>query len=240
MTAQLQTAPAARNRLILDHLDMAKRIALKVARRVPGGKVADDLVAAAYLGLTQAADRYDPVAGPFVAFAEKRIRGAVLDELRRADVLSHRRRAKARKARDVSEKLEKQLGRTPDATEIADGLGVSLECYRTDYEALAHAAVVPLIDEGLRDNSSEDVAEATERRRLIAVVAEQIAKLPERQRNILALYHIEGLTHREIGDMLGVTESRVCQIRTATMTQIRDALTRCRAIESGARFAVAS
>src|SRR5687768_11784830 len=124
-----------RNQLISQHADMARRIALKMARRCPSWVDRGDLVAAGLLGLTEAARRYDDSRSePFVPFAEQRIRGAVLDELRRGDLLPRRVRQTARKMATVIRNLE-NAGEKPTDQSIADAMGVSVEVYRSD---LAH------------------------------------------------------------------------------------------------------
>ena len=132
-------------RLIHEHIDMARRIALRVARRLPDWITTDDVVAAAMVGLTEAADRYDSTRGePFAAFAEKRIRGAVLDELRRGDLMPRRARVKARQVGQAAARLEGKLGRPPEDEELALELGVSVEEYREDLAGLTHVALVDL------------------------------------------------------------------------------------------------
>src|SRR6185295_4272969 len=120
-----------RNRLIAEHTDIARRIALKMARRCPAWIAREDLVAAGLLGLTEAARRYDATrAEPFLPFAEQRIRGAVLDELRRGDMLPRRVRQQARKVANTIRALE-NAGEAPSEQRIADSLGVPIEHYRS-------------------------------------------------------------------------------------------------------------
>src|SRR4051794_25954372 len=127
------TRDPARERLIADHIDMGRRIALRVARRIPDWLSEDDLIAAAMIGLAEAADRYDASRGePFVAFAEKRIRGAVLDELRRGDVLPRRGRNNARQGTPTIRTLGDKYGRGPENTEDAQGPRVTVENYREE------------------------------------------------------------------------------------------------------------
>src|SRR6266542_6399022 len=114
-TTSAQAHNPARDRLIAEHVDLARRIAGRVARRVPEWIQPDDLVSAALIGLTEAAERFDATLGqPFIAFAERRIRGAVLDELRRGDVMPRRKRQAARQVGETLQKLEHKLGRAPE------------------------------------------------------------------------------------------------------------------------------
>lgn len=217
----------AREKLILAHVDMARRIAVRVGRRVPDSVREDDLVAAAMLGLAEAADRFDETRGqPFVAFAEKRIRGAVLDELRRGDLMSRRARARSRAVGATIQQLERTLGRSPEDTEVAAALGVTVDAYREELEGLAHVGCVPLDDltiERLAD-AGDGPRTAAERGQLAGQLAGALRALPERDALILNLYYVEELSYAEIGRLLGVTESRVCQLHSRSLARLRAAL----------------
>jgi RNA polymerase sigma factor FliA len=217
-----------REALIVDHLDMARRIATRIGRRVPADIREEDLVASAMIGLTEAADRFDASRGePFVAFAEKRIRGAVLDELRKGDIMPRRMRQAARKVGQTVRELAAKLGREPEDTEVAAALGVSLEEYQTELEGLTHVAAVDLDTPETLDRLASDSASpeaATERRFLIERVKKALGTLPQRDAMVMQLYYVEELSYSEIGKMLGVTESRVCQIHSRSMARLRTEL----------------
>lgn len=215
-----------RDRLVAEHVGMARRIALRVARRLPDGITNDDLIAAAYLGLTQAAERFDASRGEsFVAFAEKRVRGAVYDELRRGDILPRRMRTMANKVRDAMRVLEQRLGRAPEDEEMAAELGVSTEAYRNDLEGLTHVSIVelPVTMESAANDSAgyESPVSATVRRDLVAKVLESLKELPPRDAQVLSLYYIEEFSYAEIGEVLGVTVGRVSQLHARAITKIR-------------------
>lgn len=217
--------PFARLRpaLIRENLPMARRIASRMARRLPAS-LADDVQSAALLGLVEAANRFHPGRGEsFPAFAAKRVRGAVLDELRRGDVLPRRARQTARRVREVVRCLEHQLGRIPRDEEIADKLGVSIDEYQDRIAALGAVEVVSLDDlaGGAARASSEDPAERVERRRTAALVERARATLSEREAHVLALHYEQQMTLAEIGKRLGVTESRVCQLHTRAIKRLR-------------------
>ena len=217
---------AARARLISEHVDMARRIALRVARRVPPHLTQDDLIASAMIGLTEAADRYDAGRGePFVAFAEKRIRGAVLDELRRGDVMPRRVRKTAREVGETLRELEQKLGRPPEDEEMALALNVSLDEYRDELEGLTQVSFVELSteQEGLRHLGSSPEADA-ERSQLVSRVREGITRLAERDALVLSLYYVEELGYAQIGEVLGVSESRVCQLHARALARLRTEL----------------
>ncbi|HMG54407.1 MAG TPA: sigma-70 family RNA polymerase sigma factor, partial [Kofleriaceae bacterium] len=141
-TVHTKRSTQERDRLISEHIDIARRISMRMARRCPDWIAREDLIAAGMLGLTEAAERYDSTRNePFLAFAEKRIRGAVLDELRRGDIMPRRARQMARKIGATIQDLEKKLGKSPTDEEVAAALGVTLEAYRTDLEHLVHVTV---------------------------------------------------------------------------------------------------
>ena len=230
---------AERDRLVTEHVGMARRIALRVARRLPEGITQDDMISAAYLGLTQAADRYDAKRGEsFVAFAEKRIRGAVYDELRRGDILPRRMRTMANKVRDALRSLEQKLGRAPEDEEMAAELGVSVDEYRNDLEGLSHVSIVelPAVETPANDASGyESPVAATLRRDLVTKVMGSLEHLPPRDAQVLALYYIEEFSYAEIGSVLGVTVGRVSQLHARAIAKIRALLTDDNEHEGGRR-----
>jgi RNA polymerase sigma factor for flagellar operon FliA len=216
----------ARQQLITDHLDVARRIALRVGRRVPWLS-REDLVAAAMVGLAEAASRYElGRAEPFVAFAEQRIRGAVLDELRRNDVLPRRVRRTARRVEQVKQRLAHGLGRAAETDEIAAALGVTVEHYHAELEKLAHVDL--LAREGQEHLSEAGNAarpatphEQVEQRELARDLRAALAELPARDQTLLALYYNEELSYAEIGKVLGVSESRICQLHGRLVATLR-------------------
>ena len=215
----------ARDRLIAEHVDVARRIAMHVARRLPPWLHEEDVIAASMIGLTEAAERYDDKRGePFVAFAEKRIRGAVLDELRRGDLLPRRKRVMARKIGEAIRDLEHRLCRAPEDEEIARAIGVPVEKYHEELEQLAHITFVEIFDDVPADTTGAFAlgpAIAVERAQLVERLNECLGRLPERDATVLSLYYVEELDYCEIGEILGVSESRVCQLHARAMTRLR-------------------
>jgi len=225
-TMHMQRPHAERDRLISEHIDIARRISMRMARRCPDWIAREDLVAAGMLGLTEAAERYDASRNePFLAFAEKRIRGAVLDELRRGDIMPRRARQMARKIGTTIQDLEKKTGRSPSDEEVAEALGVSLEAYRTDLEHLVHVTVGALdqTDDSsaalMSDDSSPEAGAA--RRQALGRVRHALPKLDQRDILVLGLYYNEELTYHEIAEVLGVTTSRVCQLHGRAIARLR-------------------
>jgi RNA polymerase sigma factor for flagellar operon FliA len=221
--ARTRHGRATRDLLISEHVDIARRIALRVARRTPDWISQDDLVAAAMLGLAEAADRYDTTRGePFLAFAQTRIRGAVLDELRRGDIMPRRVRQTARRVGKAVRELEQKLGRRPEDEEVAAALNVPVEQYRDELERLTHVAVVELdrhTEHVTAEGATADVQ--LERAELIGMVKQGLTRLQERDAQVLSLYHVEELSYAEIGKLLGVSESRVCQLHARALARLR-------------------
>jgi RNA polymerase sigma factor for flagellar operon FliA len=201
------------------------RLARKLARRLPAHVQLSDLVSAGALGLAEAIARTDPAQHEaFVAFAECRIRGAMLDELRSHDPLSRDERAQTRRIASTVHALTVRLGRTPDAAEIAAELGVTLESY-WKMNGASTTVVRSLDDESAPiqvDREEEPVDDVLSRAQRTRAVRQAINSLPARLRRVLDLHH-EGLTLREIGQELGVTESRASQLRTEAIRNLREA-----------------
>jgi RNA polymerase sigma factor FliA len=224
--AQLKRSPAERDRLISDHIDIARRISMRMARRCPDWIAREDLVAAGMLGLTEAAERYDANRNePFLAFAEKRIRGAVLDELRRGDIMPRRARQMARKIGATIAELEKKHGASPSDEQVAAALGVTVEAYRTDLEHLVHVTVGALEHDDAAAaalvSSEQSPESGAARQQALARVRAALIKLDQRDILVLGLYYNEELTYHEIAAVLGVTTSRVCQLHGRAISRLR-------------------
>jgi len=222
----LKRSTQERDRLIAEHIEIARRISMRMARRCPDWIAREDLVAAGMLGLTEAAERYDSNRNePFLAFAEKRIRGAVLDELRRGDIMPRRARQMARKIGQTIQELERTTGKSPSDEQVAAALGVTLEAYRTDLEHLVHVTVGALdqADDSspalASDDSSPEAGAA--RQQALARVRSALPRLDQRDIVVLGLYYNEELTYHEIAEVLGVTTSRVCQLHGRAISRLR-------------------
>ncbi|MBL9018153.1 MAG: sigma-70 family RNA polymerase sigma factor [Myxococcales bacterium] len=219
-------ATSARDQLIVEHTVIARRIALKLARRCPDWVTREDIVAAGMLGLTEAAARYDGSrAEPFLAFAELRIRGAVLDELRRGDLLPRRVRQSARKVASAIRDLE-AAGEPASDARVAMKLGVSLDKYRTDLAHLVQIEVEALDERSpqLRTAAAADPEHEAARRQELGRVKAALATMESRDVTILGLHYVEELTFQEISKTLGVTPSRVCQLMWRAVERLRTAL----------------
>ena len=212
----------ARDRLIRDHADAARRIALRMARRCPDWVAREDIVSAGMLGLIEAAERYDGTrAEPFLAFAEHRIRGAVLDELRRGDIMPRRVRQLARKINAAIRELEKDGEAATDAR-VAEALGVTIEHYRAGLSELVHVEVGSMEGEEARLVATSVAPDVEAGHRLtIARVRAALEHLEQRDVTILGLHYVEDLTYQEIAETLRITPSRVCQLLWRAVERLR-------------------
>jgi RNA polymerase sigma factor for flagellar operon FliA len=235
---RLTTAPAdsqVRDELVLAHVGLVKALAHRLRRRLPAQVEVAELVSVGVLGLIDAATRYQPSLGvPFDAFARQRIHGAMLDALRSLDTVPRSVRRLQRQAEDAIGRLRHAIGREPDVAEIAAELGVSSE----QYEHMLHEIRVLELAAVRRSSSSDDGGSLLdlaidpdagpyvqcERRELRRRLAEALGQLPERERQILALSYEHDLTLAEIGQVIGVSESRVSQLRTQAIARLRSML----------------
>jgi RNA polymerase sigma factor for flagellar operon FliA len=221
-----------RDELVLAHVGLVKAMANRLGRRLPSQVEVPDLVSVGVLGLIDAATRYQPSLGvPFEAFARRRIHGAMLDALRGLDWVPRSVRRLQRDVDRVISQLRHALGREPEGEEIATALGVTTAVYEEMLDELRSAEVATIRRQGAeRDGFSEievaiDDGEGPhtllERNELRRKLAEALTHLPERERHILALYYERELTLAEIGEVIGVGESRVSQLRTQAVARLR-------------------
>lgn len=218
--------------LVTSHIPLVGHVVREAMSRVPAHVDRDDLTSAGLTALVQAGRGFDPTRGvPFARYAATRIRGAVLDELRGVDWASRSVRRRARELGETRARLAQGLGRTPTDAEVASALGVTPEEVSANAEDVARASVLSL--EGGPDETSyavtlassapspEQVAEHRER---LTYLAEAVAELPERLRTVVEGYFLAERPMAEIAAKLGVTESRVSQLRAEAMVLLRDAL----------------
>jgi RNA polymerase sigma factor FliA len=229
----------ARERLILHYSPLVKFVAGRVAAGLPQNIEQSDLVSYGIFGLIDAIDKFDPGRGyKFETYAISRIKGAIIDELRSIDWVPRSVRAKARSIERAYSKLENELRRSPEDKEVATELGMSEQELATVLGQISFVGVVAL-DELLSAGSERgsgatvgdtiaggghDPVEMFESEEMRQVLADAINRMPDRERLVLTLYYYEGLTLAEIGSVLGVTESRVCQIHTKAIFQLRSRL----------------
>ncbi|MCW3488726.1 sigma-70 family RNA polymerase sigma factor [Dethiobacter alkaliphilus] len=215
--------------LVEKYLPLVRLHAGRLALGLPAHVNRDDLLQAGMLGLLEALQRFDPARGvKFESFAALRIRGAMLDELRR---LCWVPRSVVREMREMDravQELATQLGREPDEEEIAEKMGITIPHLRKITGMINSSSLLSLEDtllavpavDGPEVEALDRLIAAEDRQRL----AEAIGQLPERHQQLLALYYQEDLTLKEVGLVLGVTESRVCQLHARIITRLRTAL----------------
>jgi RNA polymerase sigma factor FliA len=225
----------ARDQLIVHYSPLVKYVAGRVASGLPQNVEQADLVSYGIFGLIDAIDKYQPERGfKFETYAIARIKGNILDELRSIDWVPRSVRAKARALERAYSKLEGELHRTPTEAELAEELDLTDDQLQTTLSQISFTGLVALdemisgsdrgegatLGDTLADAGEGPVA-AYEVEEMRQILADAIRRLPERERDVLSLYYYEGLTLAEIGSILGVTESRVCQIHTKAVIQLR-------------------
>lgn len=236
----LRIAPAGerstRDQLVMDHVGLVKALAQRLAQRLPAQVELTDLVSVGVLGLIDAATRYKPSTGvPFDAFARRRVQGAMLDALRDLDWAPRSLRKLRRDLDAAVARLRHELGREPQESEIAAAMHLSLEEYERSLEQVRSLELGAMrqLDAPTADGTSlielcidpdEGPEARLERSELRAHLARALAELPDRERQILALYYEEELTMAEIGEVIGVCESRVSQLRSLALSRLRVSL----------------
>jgi RNA polymerase sigma factor for flagellar operon FliA len=205
--------------LLARHAALVDRLARRVAARTAGAVSADDLWSAGAMGLLEAARRFDGARDVrFEAFAEHRIRGAMLDELRRMDHLPRRLRAQTEEVQRVRSRLGQSLQREPTAEEVSAEVGIDLEELGA-LEGLSQPHVTDVDSLLAASADGDDLVLRGERK---AAVAAAVARLPDRLQILLSLHYVEGLTYREIAGILQVSEPRVCQLHGEAMALLRE------------------
>jgi RNA polymerase sigma factor FliA len=226
---------AAEDELIQQHLPLVKTVVGRMAMNLPSHVDVEDLQSCGLIGLLNAIRHFDPHGGSsFESYARVRIRGAVLDELRRLDWVPRSVHEKARKVQNTLLELEQRKGRLPTDSEMAIALRVSPHQYEQWLEEIRPATFVCLDrTEGedevqghdwVADPAQEHPLEDMARRERVKFIAERLKQLPIMQRKVLALYYDEGLRLREIAEVFGVTESRICQIHAQAILAIKSSL----------------
>jgi len=225
-----------RDRLILTYAPLVKYVAGRLGSGLPAHVDDDDLVSYGLLGLIGAIERFDPDRDiKFETYAIARIKGSIIDELRALDWVPRSVRSRAREIERAIADLESKLGRAPTDEEIASKLGVTeedlneslSEIGRTSIAALdelwtvsAGGDQIALIDT-IEDDQGPNPQSALDETEMREAIAEAISRLPEREKLVVTLYYYEELTLREIGEVLGVTESRVSQLHTKAILRLK-------------------
>jgi RNA polymerase sigma factor for flagellar operon FliA len=231
---------AARERLVVAYSPMVKFVAGRLGAGLPSHVEDADLISYGLMGLIGAIERFDLERGiKFETFAMTRIRGAIIDELRSLDWVPRSVRSRAREIEAAQSALEHELQRAPSEAELAAKLGIDEDELRSSLLEIANSSVyaldelwtisdssgdqVSLLDT-ISDPGAEDPQESLASSEVKDRLTEAVASLPEREQLVVALYYYESLTLREIGEVLGVTESRVSQLHTKAVMRLKSAL----------------
>lgn len=235
---------SSREALILRYLPLVKVVAGRLAAGLPRHVDVDDLCSYGVLGLMDAVEKFDPERGvKFETYAMARVRGAILDGLRALDWVPASLRQKRRQLEQTLYALELRLGHPASDREAAEHLGLTIPQYEALLAEVAGVALLSLEEawfgpeegeggvktaETIADQLARDPVRELQERETQRLLAEAIDRLPERERTVVALYYYEGLTIREIGEVLGVTSSRVSQLHTKAILRLRGRLGRIR------------
>jgi len=230
----------ARERLVVAYSPLVKYVAGRMASGLPAHVEESDLISYGLVGLINAIERFELEREiKFETYAITRIKGSIIDELRSLDWVPRSVRAKARQIERANAKLEHELQRAPTDEEMARALEMSLEEFQDALLQISNSTVAALDElwtvsdstgdqvsllDTLTDESAPDPAAAMDQTELKDRVADAIARLPEREKLVVALYYYENLTLREIGEVLGVTESRVSQLHTKAVLRLKSRL----------------
>ncbi len=233
-----QTDGIDRDALIVEHLHLVKYLVAKIASQLPPHLDQQDLTSAATVGLINAVDRFDPGRGVlFKTFAEQHIRGAIIDELRSLDVLSRTMRDRYKRVEKEVVTLGHQLGRNPTSEEVANALNIDLEAYYGMLDDI-HVYTFINIDDSWEDGEGNSLCladvlcESEDKNPQQQVMGMQLAEalgaaidqLPEKERLAVTLYYNEELNLKEIGELLGLCESRISQLLSQAMVRLRGRL----------------
>jgi RNA polymerase sigma factor FliA len=229
--------PDAREHLILHYSPLVKYVAGRLSANLPQTVDNADLISYGIFGLIDAIEKFEPERGiKFETYAIARIKGAIIDELRAMDWVPRSVRSRARDIERAYITLESKLRRTPTDAEVAAEIGITQKELQDIFAKLAYSSVVSFEEiwapagerddktslvASIRDDTAEDPVTLFESEEIRDILASAIERLPERERTVIGLYYYEGLTLKEIGQVLGVTESRVSQLHTKAVLRLR-------------------
>lgn len=228
--------PKAKEELILDNISLVKYVAERVKDNLPSEVDREDLISYGIFGLIDAIEKFDHSRGiKFETYAIPRIRGAILDGLRAYDTAPRSMRQKAKQIGKACAEVEKRLGRTATDGEIAEELGIGVDSLNSMLSEVSRLTLLSLDDfilqgeegnvtlgERLEDKSSYNPAEIIELTEVRDALTEGIDSLSEQERLVVTLYYYEGLTLKESSEVLGLSESRISQIRTKAVLKLRE------------------
>ncbi len=228
------------SQIVETHLPLVKTVVGRIAMSLPPHVDMEDLLSAGMVGLLNAIRRFNPDSGAsFETYARVRIRGAVLDELRRLDWVPRSVHEKARRVQEVMMRMEQEKGGVPTEAEMAEAMDMKLNEYRELVAEIRPATFIcldsvrtsegeegPSHSELLADEQSDAPDREASRRELARLITDRLERLPDAQRKVLALYYFEDMRLREIAEVFGVTESRICQIHAQAILALKSFLRR--------------
>ena len=235
-----EIAPDLKEQMILEHTPLIRYIVNRIAVRLPPHIDLDDLYSTGVIGLMDAIEKYDPGKNcKFKTYAEFRIKGAILDQLRSLDWVPRSVRQKSRRLENAYVEVEQRLGRAATEQEVADSLGLEIDKFHAMVNQVRGISLVNLEEirgknaDGDQTGTFADVIENVNSENPFAslnlsehqtLMADTIGTLPEKERLVVSLYYYEDFNMKEIGNTLGITESRVCQIHAKAVTRLRSKL----------------
>lgn len=238
----VSTSAVDEKELIERYLPLVRNVVDRIKLNLPAHIEAEDLYSVGVTGLIAAVRKYDPEQGnTFAGYAATRIRGAILDELRRMDWCPRRTRARARRIKDAINALEQKLGRAATEEEVREELGLSAKDYAKWLEESRPVTFIAIdqlnsgeesegvsLHEILPDENDQTGRDRVEKQELLQLLTQRIGELPDIPRKILAMYYFENMRLAEIAAVFGLTESRICQIHSQTILGLRAYLGRAR------------
>lgn len=226
-------------KLVEDNIHLVENVVRKIAPGLPANMARDELVSEGIMGLIEAAQKFDPSKGiKFEHWAEIRIRGAIIDYLRKTDVLSRSSRLMVKQIANAIKELQNRLGREPTDEEVAKELGISLEEYHIELERISNLSAISLdevvFDRGssegkllyelISDENVKDPFKVAENLNLRKIIENALSKLDDREREIIKMYYLDGFHMKEISKRLNVSESRISQIHSKALLKLRKEL----------------
>ncbi len=230
-----------RDKLLADNVHLVKIIAYQVAVNLPPHIDVNDLISAGTIGLLESIDRFDSGKGvQFNTYASIRIRGAIMDELRSMDWMTRSMRDKSNQLEKAYGEIERRTGRPAEVEEVADFLDITTEALYSILSQVSALSVLNLEDMGIsnhdegmdileciKDPEGKDPMAIVKFNEIKKRIAEAVETLPEKEKLIISLYYYEELTLKEIGKVLEITESRVCQLHSQTMHRLKTKMKKC-------------
>lgn len=223
-----------KDKLVESYIPLVKYIVNRMVISLPPYLDTEDLISYGIFGLLEAIERYDASKGvKFETYAYSRIKGSIIDELRKQDWIPQTIRKKAKMIQDTYEKLEQKLGRTVKDEDVCDCLKISSQELKEIYNDISLMTVLSFDDllsaeDSVRDSARPDVM--AEKQEIKDILGEAINRLPEQEKLVVTLYYYEGLTLKEISKVMGLSQGRISQLHTKAILRLRGSLSRKRAI----------